>query len=229
MNALISALANVCHKFVLINAYLLLHGELLECGHEIVSRQSPNQVHRSVLFRLLWDYLCRHLGYSGRMMDVMIEDARWSDAGLEAIVAKAAAAISNALSMPLDEAECAILACDDARIAVLNTEFRNKPVPTNVLSWPEEDLAPEEDGAEPERPTPDPDGALSLGDIAIAYETCAREASEQGKPMDHHVTHLIVHGLLHLLGYDHIRSGDATRMEALEVKILGKLGVPDPY
>ena len=68
-----------------------------------------------------------------------------------------------------------------------------------------------------------------LGDIAISYDTCAREAAEAGKPFDFHVIHLIVHGTLHLLGYDHERDGDATLMEGLEVEILGKLDIPDPY
>ncbi|WP_299691737.1 rRNA maturation RNase YbeY [uncultured Tateyamaria sp.] len=125
--------------------------------------------------------------------------------------------------------EVSLLGCDDARIATLNADFRDKPGPTNVLSWPDTDLAAATDGATPAAPDPDPDGAVSLGDIAIAYETCAREALDQGKPFGDHVTHLLVHGTLHLLGYDHIRPGDAALMERTEVKILGNLGVPDPY
>ncbi|WP_415921586.1 rRNA maturation RNase YbeY [Tateyamaria sp. SN6-1] len=125
--------------------------------------------------------------------------------------------------------EVSVLGCDDARITVLNGTFREKPKPTNVLSWPEADLAPGTDGADPQAPAPGPDGTHTLGDIAIAYDTCAREAEAQGKPFADHVTHLLVHGTLHLLGYDHMRPRDAARMEALEVKILGKLGVPDPY
>lgn len=163
------------------------------------------------------------------MMDVVLEDVRWSDLDLEALAHRATAATAVVTTLPLEQAEIAVLACDDARIAVLNADFREKPSPTNVLSWPEDELAATQDGAAPRAPSPDPDGVLSLGDIAIAYDTCAREAAEQGKPFDQHVTHLIVHGLLHLLGYDHIRKRDAALMEALEVKILGKLGVPDPY
>ena len=108
------------------------------------------------------------------------------------------------------------MGCDDARIAELNGDFRDKPQPTNVLSWPSEERGAAQPGAAPALPTgPDPE----LGDIAIAYETCAREAAEQGKPMADHVTHLIVHAVLHLLGYDHIRDADATLMEATEVEI----------
>ena len=76
---------------------------------------------------------------------------------------------------------------------------------------------------------PEPGFDSELGDIAIAFETCAREAAEGQKPLSDHVTHLIVHGVLHLLGYDHIRDEDATLMQAIEVEVLGKLGLPDPY
>nr|WP_255670768.1 rRNA maturation RNase YbeY [Cognatishimia sp. F0-27] len=126
--------------------------------------------------------------------------------------------------------ELALLACDDARIAALNGNFRDKPRPTNVLSWPEEDRSPETPGAVPERPDPgSAEDPAYLGDIAIAYDTCAREAMAQGKPFPAHVMHLVVHGALHLLGYDHVRDADATLMERVEAEILGKLGLPDPY
>ena len=118
------------------------------------------------------------------------------------------------------------MACDDARIADLNAEFREKPTPTNVLSWPSEERSAEEDGARPEMPAgPDPE----LGDIAIAFETCERESVAAEKPMADHVTHLLVHAMLHLLGFDHIRDKDAALMEGLEVEILGKLGLSNPY
>lgn len=120
-------------------------------------------------------------------------------------------------------------AVDDAAIADLNAEFRDKPQPTNVLSWPAQNLAPDVAGAQPAAPKADVFGDIPLGDIALAYETCTREAQEQGKTLSDHVTHLIVHGILHLLGYDHERDRDATVMEGLEVEILGKLGLDDPY
>ncbi|KIC50900.1 rRNA maturation factor [Tateyamaria sp. ANG-S1] len=160
-------------------------------------------------------------------MDILIEDARWQEAGLDTLAHRTIAATLEDRGIPA--ASVSLLACDDARIAVLNADFRDKPMPTNVLSWPEEDLSPEDAGHPPDAPQPGPDGTISLGDIAIAYDTCAREAVDQGKPFEAHVTHLLVHGTLHLLGYDHIRDPDATRMEALEIEILGKLGLPDPY
>ncbi|WP_374395524.1 rRNA maturation RNase YbeY, partial [Tabrizicola sp.] len=102
--------------------------------------------------------------------------------------------------------------------------------PTNVLSWPSEERAAEVVGEAPDLPEPgEADDPESLGDIAIAWETCAREAEAQGKPMADHVTHLLVHGVLHLLGYDHIEEEDAALMEGLEVRILASLGVSDPY
>ncbi len=162
------------------------------------------------------------------MLDVLIEDARWNSLKLEELAGDAAAQTLGHLGLPGD-AGISLLACDDARISVLNTDFRGKPGPTNVLSWPAEELAPGEAGADPAPPEPDFDGALTLGDIAIAWETCAREAEAAGKPMADHVTHLVVHGLLHLLGYDHVRDKDATLMQGLESQILGKMGLDDPY
>ncbi|GIT89952.1 endoribonuclease YbeY [Jannaschia pagri] len=157
-------------------------------------------------------------------VDVLIEDDRWT-----ALERLAAVAVPAALAETVDGGlawEVAVLGCDDARIATLNADFRGKPRPTNVLSWPSAERAPEVPGELPPPPdTHDPE----LGDIAIAFETCAREASEQGKTFDAHVIHLLVHATLHLLGYDHETEADALRMESLEVKILKELGLPDPY
>lgn len=160
------------------------------------------------------------------LTDTLIEDDRWQALDLAALAEKAARATLTHLGLDPNAHEIAILACDDARIAALNTDFRGKPAPTNVLSWPSRDRAPDTPGARPAPPSgPDPE----LGDIAIAYDTCAAEAEAAGKALPDHVTHLIVHGVLHLLGYDHIRDQDATLMEATEVGILGKLGIGDPY
>lgn len=161
------------------------------------------------------------------LCDVVIEDDRWLAAGLEHLAEHAARATLEHLSLDPEDWEISILGCEDARIAVLNTEFRNTPQPTNVLSWPSEERGAEEVGVPPDLPTPDTDP--ELGDIAIAWETCVREAEEGNKSLADHVTHLIVHAVLHLLGYDHLRDQDATLMETTEVDILGKLGVSDPY
>ena len=161
------------------------------------------------------------------LIDVMVEDDRWQALGLGALAEPAARATLTHLGLDPSDWEIALLACDDARIATLNADFRDKPSPTNVLSWPSDERGAASAGTRPRLPEPgfDPE----LGDIAIAYDTCAREAAEAGKPLADHTTHLIVHATLHLLGYDHIRDTDATLMEATEVEILGKLGLPDPY
>jgi probable rRNA maturation factor len=116
------------------------------------------------------------------------------------------------------------MACDDAQIAQLNKDFRGKPQPTNVLSWPSEELSMQQPGAQPKQAL-DPE----LGDIAIAYETCVRESHEAGLAFVDHLTHLLLHGLLHLLGYDHIDDADADVMEGLEIKMLASLGISNPY
>ncbi|WP_371168620.1 rRNA maturation RNase YbeY [Aliiroseovarius sp. 2305UL8-7] len=161
------------------------------------------------------------------IVDVVIEDDRWIEAGLEALAIDACRATMAHLAMPdpVDQAfEVSLLACDDARIAVLNDDFRNKSQPTNVLSWPSEERAAKSAGGVPLVPN-DPE----LGDIAISYDTCAREAVAQNKTFSAHVSHLLVHGMLHLLGYDHIRDKDAALMEGLEVEILGKMSISNPY
>ena len=115
------------------------------------------------------------------------------------------------------DAELSVLLCDDETIARLNTQWRGQQKPTNVLSFP----APPLQGAVPDEKIP-------LGDIAIAYETLAREAEENGKTVSEHLSHLVVHGFLHLLGYDHHMDDDAERMERLERDILARIGVADP-
>jgi probable rRNA maturation factor len=113
-----------------------------------------------------------------------------------------------------EEAEVSLLFCDDARIRDLNKRFRGQDKPTNVLSFP---------GPEPI------EEALALGDIAIAFETVAREATEQNKTLEQHSRHMIVHGFLHLLGFDHEDDEEAEAMEALEIRILARQGVANPY
>ncbi|ATG49081.1 rRNA maturation RNase YbeY [Celeribacter ethanolicus] len=160
-------------------------------------------------------------------VEVIFEDDRWDEAGLEVLVEAAEAATLAHLGLDAELCEGSVLACDDARIKVLNADFREKDKATNVLSWPAEERATP--GERPPLPEPDFDGSIELGDIAIAYETCLREAEEQDKTFANHVTHLLVHGLLHLLGYDHITDRDAEIMEATEVEILATMGVKDPY
>ncbi|WP_101068821.1 rRNA maturation RNase YbeY [Roseovarius salinarum] len=160
-------------------------------------------------------------------VETVIEDDRWRDADLPALAGRAAAAALQHLGLDPADFEIVVLGCDDARIAALNADFRGRERPTNVLSWPSAERAATEDGGMP-RP-PEAGEAAELGDIAISYDTCLQEARAAGTPLEDHVMHLVVHAVLHLLGYDHERDRDATLMERTETVILGKLGVPDPY
>lgn len=169
--------------------------------------------------------------------DIVAEAGDWSRldgaAALALSAGQAAAAIAGQAQAGL---EVSLLLTDDAHIQDLNKAWRGKDKPTNVLSFP----------------APAPPGNLSrnlagnsganlggnlagnfgprhLGDIALAYETLVREAEAESKPLAHHYAHLIVHGVLHLLGYDHEVEAEAEIMEALEVKALATLGIDDPY
>lgn len=162
-------------------------------------------------------------------LDVVIESVLWDAGALGPLAQRAVVATLAHMQLEPDDCEVVVLACDDARIAELNTEFRGKPTPTNVLSWPSQPLAPPSEGQAPPPAQAGFDGMVELGDIALSHETCANEARESGKGFEDHLTHLIVHGVLHLLGYDHVQDGDAALMERLEVEILGNLGIDDPY
>ena len=146
------------------------------------------------------------------MIDLEIEDPAWTTALADAeVLARAAAEATLASEGAVGEG-VSLLLTDDATVRDLNVRFRQQDKPTNVLSFP----APQN----PER---------FLGDVALAYGVCAREAQEQGKPLAHHLQHLVAHGVLHLLGYDHMSDAEAAEMEALERVVLAGLGVPDPY
>lgn len=162
-------------------------------------------------------------------IEIEIEDPRWEAVGLAALAERAARQVLE--DRGIDPALCriSVLACDDARIAELNAEYREKPKPTNVLSWPAEERGAQEEGADPEPPAPDVFGEIELGDLAIAFETCAREAEQQGKALADHVLHLLIHATLHLLGYDHIRDKDAEAMEQIEIRLLESVGIRNPY
>jgi len=151
--------------------------------------------------------------------EIAIEDDRWCDhPGIEAAAVAAVAGLvaENPAGLKSPSAATIVLS-DDARVEALNTQFRHKATPTNVLSFPAGSGA-----SIPGEPT-------YLGDVIIARETVEGEAADQGIPLIHHVQHLVIHGVLHLLGYDHLSDTDASVMEALETRILTTLGIPDPY
>ena len=151
-------------------------------------------------------------------VSIDVEDEAWQGlAGLEEL-ARTAVAAAMAGARAEDDCEVAVLFTDDSAIAAINAEWRGKDRPTNVLSFPTPDDLPVPEGES--RP---------LGDVVLAHGVITREAEEQGKTLRDHTAHLIVHGVLHLLGYDHETDAEAEEMERLEAKILKELGISDPY
>ncbi len=163
------------------------------------------------------------------LVDVLIEDQRWVVVGLGELAQTFGMATLGHLGLNPAQYEISLLGCNDARIAELNADFREKPGATNVLSWPSQERGGTKPGAKPKLPQHSGSEPLELGDIAIAYETCLNEAEQANTDFGHHVAHLLVHATLHLLGYDHINGQDAALMEGLEQQILASMGHPDPY
>lgn len=160
-------------------------------------------------------------------VEIIIEDARWEQENLTGLAQSAEQATFAYFGLNPAEFEISALGGNDARLAELNSSFREKPSATNVLSWPALDRSGDIPGARPVLPKIG--GAPELGDIALAYETCQREAEAAKLVLSDHVLHLFVHGILHLLGYDHENEQDAMVMERSEIEILSILGVGNPY
>ncbi|WP_394760640.1 rRNA maturation RNase YbeY [Phenylobacterium sp.] len=146
------------------------------------------------------------------MIDLEVEDPAWTKALPDAGALALATAEATLASEGAVGEGVSLLLTDDAALCDLNRRFRQQDKPTNVLAFP----APQ-------------NLERFLGDVALAYGVCAREASEQGKPLAHHLQHLVAHGVLHLLGYEHETDAQATEMEDLERAVLAGLGIPDPY
>ncbi len=147
-------------------------------------------------------------------VDLVCDAGDWqslSDAGHT--IQQAADAVAAWPGLISGDATVSIALSSDAEVAALNGQFRSKPKPTNVLSFPAGNGAPVD----------------FLGDIILSEETVRREAVDQVIQLDHHVQHLVIHGVLHLLGFDHETAADAERMEALEIGILNALGIANPY
>ena len=153
--------------------------------------------------------------------DILVTAGCWhNESEAEAIIHRAIEAAAAMVDADTGDAELAVMLTDNAGIRTLNLNWRGIDKPTNVLSFPA--LQPP-GGREPD------DAPRMLGDIAIAFETTRKEADDEGKPFDHHLSHLAIHGFLHLIGYDHEKDGEAEAMEALERQVLAQLGIPDPY
>jgi probable rRNA maturation factor len=150
-------------------------------------------------------------------------EADWESVSDKAVEAAISASVQSALAETTATVEIAVRLTSDAEVRTLNRQYRQQDKPTNVLSFPmvQPDLI--------EALANTDDGEVLLGDIVLAYETCAREAAEKGVPLADHAAHLIVHGVLHLLGYDHIDDAEAEAMEDIERAAMSALGLHDPY
>ena len=151
---------------------------------------------------------------------LVVADCWQAEPDAETVIHRAIATAAEMVDADIGETELAIMLTDDAGIRTLNSNWRGIDKPTNVLSFP---------ALQPSGPRGPDDAPRMLGDIAIAYETTRKEADDDQKPFDHHLSHLAVHGFLHLIGYDHEKDDDAEAMETLEQEILAQLGIPDPY
>lgn len=152
-------------------------------------------------------------------LDVAMTCPRWREAlpRAAALARRAARAALDEAAPGIGAAEVSLVLADDATLARLNREYRGVRGATNVLSFPSADRRART-GESP-----------MLGDVVLAFETCAGEAKDRGIPLADHLAHLVVHGVLHLLGHDHEKDAEAVRMEALETAALGRLGIEDPY
>lgn len=151
-------------------------------------------------------------------IDIVVEAGDWpTETELRPRIETAVAAVVDQLGFGDIGPELSVVFTDDATMTRINSQWRGKPTPTNVLSFPAFPVAPGE-----------PPGPL-LGDIVLARQTIVAEAAIDDKTVDAHLTHLIVHGFLHLVGYDHQNDQDAELMESIERAILDRLGLDDPY
>ena len=153
------------------------------------------------------------------ILEIEVDDTAWKELpDPETLLRRAAQATETALGKDLSETVLTISLATDDEVAQLNQHWRNKTGPTNVLSFPAAKNMP----LPPGEPRP-------LGDIMLAAGVVRREATQQNKSLEHHLVHLAVHGILHIMDYDHINEARATEMESLEVEILNALGIANPY
>ena len=159
-------------------------------------------------------------------VDLIMEDARWETLNLLQIANAAFKATLSQLNLRAENFICCILACSSKKIKGLNAQFRGKNNSTNVLSFPSTPEIYEVSSISKLKANFAP---VELGDIAIAYEVCNKEAKVSKINFEDHVYHLIIHSVLHLLGYDHEEEKNATEMEKIEVQVLANLGISNPY
>lgn len=162
---------------------------------------------------------------NGHEIDVSVQEPEWTSSHLDLEDVARTAILHTLKIAPVPAAlkdrlvEVSVVLANDDLLQILNREYREMDKPTNVLSFAQMDA----DGPVPE------DGPYPVGDIVLSYQTIDREAREQDKFFKDHYTHMLVHGMLHLLGYDHVEEDEANIMEALEIRILEKLNIQNPY
>ena len=162
----------------------------------------------------------------GMSVDIVIEDTRWKTIDLTQIANTAFYETLSLLDLRPKSFACCVLACDNKKIKQLNNKFRDKNGSTNVLSFP---ATLENHALKRKLMSSEVSDLHELGDIAIAFEICKKEAVNSKIMFEHHVYHLIIHAVLHLLGFDHDEEKNAAEMEKIEVQVLAKLGINDPY
>lgn len=165
-------------------------------------------------------------------LEISVEYEPWNDSNINAIVSDCVYALFSELNLNHYNVEICFLFTDDNEIQLLNKTYRGVDRATNVLSFPSDSIdnvygdTLNDGGEEDEQYCCN---ICILGSIAIAYETVARESIEQSKELNDHLSHLVVHSVLHLLGYDHMSEASAEQMESIEIKVLSKLNIKNPY
>lgn len=164
-------------------------------------------------------------------VEVLVENDSWNEERSRALIIESTEEVFSFFNLKHDDIEICFLCTDDSEIRTLNKTYRGIYKATNVLSFPGETYhdKDEEDDYLKESDENFPQKMCILGSVALSFETIVRESDDQGKTFENHLRHLIVHSVLHLLGYDHIEDEDAEKMENLEVQILRNMGISDPY
>ena len=164
--------------------------------------------------------------------NIVYKDDRWKKIPLQKIAQSSLNLIVDKILHKEKQLEISILASNDFELAKLNKQYRGSSTPTNILAWPEHDFKRSTPGALPNYTSTsygDFDGLDFIGNLAISFDRCSIEAQEENISLEDHITHLLIHGFLHLIGFDHENELDATLMEEIEKRLLFQLGIKNPY
>ena len=164
--------------------------------------------------------------------NIVFEDSRWQILPLKKIALASLNLVADNVFLNSKDLEISILASNDCELMDLNKQFRGHNVPTNILSWPEHDYKRTKPGELPKRISKSSDcinGSYFLGNLAISFDRCSTEAENRNITVEDHIAHLLIHGCLHLVGFDHDNKLDAILMENIEKKLLSDLGIKNPY